>query len=192
MKKVRAIVLVLLLALAVPFLVHRHLWASVGPHVGQNAAQPATSAAVRIDYPKENQKLAYSDVTVRYELLANTTASGTPTYELRLDGRDPVTTTFTTYTFNGLKPGAHDLILQIVDANGTPLRGTRTEVHFTVAAAPVGGSTSPQAESLPPSLPSESSNLPLGNSSLPLLSIIGFGILVGGVISALRTRTAHK
>jgi hypothetical protein len=35
-------------------------------------------------------------------------------------------------------------------------------------------------------------DLPNGNGSLPLLSIIGFGILVGGVISALRTRPVHK
>jgi len=32
--------------------------------------------------------------------------------------------------------------------------------------------------------------LPDARSSLPLLSVIGFGILIGGVISALRTRPA--
>jgi hypothetical protein len=35
-------------------------------------------------------------------------------------------------------------------------------------------------------------DLPSGSSSLPLLSVIGFGIFLGGLISALRTRPAHK
>ena len=34
--------------------------------------------------------------------------------------------------------------------------------------------------------------LPGASSSLPLLSVIGFGIFIGGLISALRTRPAHK
>ncbi|PYX97287.1 MAG: hypothetical protein DMG62_04860 [Acidobacteria bacterium] len=38
----------------------------------------------------------------------------------------------------------------------------------------------------------ESLDLPAGSSSLPLLSVIGFGIFLGGLISALRTRPAHK
>ena len=44
-----------------------------------------------------------------------------------------------------------------------------------------------------PSLPeSVAIDLPNANSSLPLLSVIGFGILVGGVLSALKTRHVHK
>ena len=35
-------------------------------------------------------------------------------------------------------------------------------------------------------------DLPGASSSLPLLSVIGFGIFLGGLISALRTRPAHK
>lgn len=46
--------------------------------------------------------------------------------------------------------------------------------------------------SVPPVPAPPASDLPSGSSSLPLLSVIGFGILVGGVISALRTRSAHK
>jgi len=40
--------------------------------------------------------------------------------------------------------------------------------------------------------PNPSFNLPSASSSLPLLSVIGFGIFLGGLISALRTRPAHK
>lgn len=35
-------------------------------------------------------------------------------------------------------------------------------------------------------------DLPAASSSLPLLSVIGFGVFIGGLISALRTRPAHK
>jgi len=48
-----------------------------------------------------------------------------------------------------------------------------------------------QAANLP-SLPQPPANLPNGNGSLPLLSVIGFGVLVGGVLSVLRTRQVHK
>ena len=123
-------------------------------------------------------------------------AAGTPTYELRLDGRDPVQTTDTTYTFNGLEPGSHDLLVQIVDANGTPVMGTRSEVKFVTVNPPSGTSpagSGPGANLLQTPLPAPQINdLPNSTESLPLLSIIGFGILVGGVISALRTRPAHK
>ncbi|PYY15980.1 MAG: hypothetical protein DMG61_05615 [Acidobacteria bacterium] len=42
------------------------------------------------------------------------------------------------------------------------------------------------------SQPNASLALPAASSSLPLLSVIGFGIFLGGLISALRTRPAHK
>lgn len=35
-------------------------------------------------------------------------------------------------------------------------------------------------------------DLPGASSSLPLLSVIGFGVFLGGLISALKTRPAHK
>jgi len=41
-------------------------------------------------------------------------------------------------------------------------------------------------------MPNASFALPGASSSLPLLSVIGFGIFIGGLISALRTRPAHK
>jgi hypothetical protein len=41
-------------------------------------------------------------------------------------------------------------------------------------------------------LTDSSLDLPGASSSLPLLSVIGFGVFIGGLISALRTRPAHK
>ena len=180
MKKSRIFVLVLLLAVAAPFVTHYRAWARQVP----TAAQPA---GLRIVSPKPGEKLAQTFVAVQYQTMGPTTAQ---TYELRLDARDPVQTTDTSYTFNGLTPGSHDLIVQMVDANGTPIMGTQSEVKFVTVNPPTGAT---------PAGPGMSSGLPplpgpgqFPDSSLPLLSVIGFGILVGGVISAMRTRSAHR
>jgi hypothetical protein len=82
--------------------------------------------------------------------------------------------------------------VQAVDAKNHPISGMRSEINFEVINA-ITASSSPAVFSTPTAPPLPSSNdLPGGSSSLPLLSVIGFGILVGGVISALRTRPAHK
>ena len=191
MKKFRIFVFIFLLAIAAPLVSHHRAWAR------QASVQTGAAQGLRIVAPKPGEKLAQTFVAVQYQLLSPS-ASGTPTYELRLDGRDPVQITDTTYTFNGLTPGTHDLIVQVVDANGTPIMGTRSEVKFETinpvaganpAGAGLGAGLLPPGLSLP--LP-QTNELPYGNGSLPLLSVIGFGILVGGVISALRTRPVHK
>ena len=193
MKKFRVFVLILLIALGVPFALQHRAWAMHFWQSGQGAVQPVQNSALRIVAPKANEKIAQAYVVVEYQQVAPASAASTPTYELRLDDRDPVRTTDTSYTFNGLAPGAHDVVIQVVDANGTPILGTRSEVKFQVVNPPSGGSARPgPTSSLPPLPPPLASDLPSGNGSLPLLSVIGFGILVGGVISALRTRPAHK
>jgi hypothetical protein len=189
MKKFRVFVLILLIALAVPFALQHRAWALHFWQSGQSSVQPVQSAALRIIAPKDNEKIAQAYVVAQYQQVAPASAASTPTYELRLDARDPVHTTDTSYTFNGLTPGTHELGVQIVDANGTPVLGTSSKVKFQTVNPPAGGGVTPGPTSSLPPLPSD---LPMGNSSLPLLSVIGFGILVGGVISALRTRPAHK
>ena len=192
MKKFRVFVLILLLAIAVPGIVRYRAWAF---HSQQPGAQLASSqiAASEIVSPKPDQKLAQSFVVVEFRTLNPVFGSG-ESYELRLDGRDAVHTTEHSYTFNGLTPGTHEVALQVLATDGIPASGTGSLVSFVVdpaTAAKVGGT---QAANLPePPLPlPPPADLPNVNSSLPLLSIIGFGILVGGVISALRTRPAHK
>lgn len=195
MKNFRIFVLILLVAIAAPFAVHYRAWALVSPQSGQGAAaQSVQPSSLRIVSPTPNEKLAQTFVAVQFQQVSPASPAGTPTYELRLDGRDPIQTTDTTYTFNGLTPGSHDLIVQIVDANGTPVSGTRSEVKFVIVNPAANGATTGTGQILNlPVLPQTPlGDLPNGNSSLPLLSIIGFGILVGGVISALRTRPAHK
>ena len=186
MKNFRIAVLILLIAIATPFALHQRAWALHHP-----AGTETTAAArpVHIVSPEAGEELGKAYAVVQYQLSPK--GSGSPIYEVRMDGRSPVQTTDTNYTFNGLKPGSHDLVVQIVDVSGAPVSGTRSEIHFTVAASAATANTiaAPSSNLLPLPLTNE---LPNGNGSLPLLSIIGFGILVGGVISALRTRPAHK
>lgn len=190
MKNFRIAVLILLIAIATPFALHRRAWAL---YRSAGAERPAAAGApVHIISPRPSEDLGKAYVVVQYQQVS-TTAASSPTYELRIDGRDPVQTTDTSYTFNGLKPGSHDILVQIVDVNGAPISGTQSEVRFTVTAtAATANATGPQSSTLPPLPRPLANDLPNSNGSLPLLSIIGFGILVGGVISALRTRPAHK
>jgi hypothetical protein len=186
------------------------------PSSDQSEGTTATSAALEIVSPKANENVVNSAITVRYDLLdSGVTASASPIYRLRLDGRDPVETTSNSYNFAGLKPGNHVLAVELVDANHTPILGSGTAVHFTSSNQPPAATgqqspatppqsqqsppqqQSPQVESQPPSIHKANLPLPAGNGSgelpsaggeLPLLSMVGFGVLVGGLISAMRTR----
>lgn len=197
MKKFRIAVLIALLAIAVPLAIRHRVWALGSPQPGSSTASPGVpAAALEIVSPKPNETLAQTFVTLHYQQLTPAPASSTPTFEIRLDGGDPVQTTDTSYTFNGLTPGNHSAIVRVVDASGTTITRTGSEVKFASSNPAASGSRGDrQAQSLPALPPPQAPNngdLPSGNSSLPLLSVIGFGILVGGVISALRTRPAHK
>jgi hypothetical protein len=128
-----------------------------------------------------------------------------------------VETTSTEYSFTGLKSGNHVLTVELVDANHTPIMGSNTEVRFSSGnQASVGTEQAParpqsqqpqqaqpqqpqppRADLQPPSIhkaslplpPSSGSDeLPSAGGELPLLSMVGFGVLAGGLISAMRTR----
>jgi hypothetical protein len=167
--------------------------------------------------PKNGENISNNFVTVQYELSAPVSAASTPTFQLRLDNRDPVQATDTQYTFTGLAPGAHTITVHVVDANGTPLPGVQSQVQFVVQPQGRSAPTSPsgharfaensaarlelaalnsqngsQSSSTPQAAnpPAKGDNaLPKSGSPLPLLSVIGMGVLVGGIASALRTRS---
>ena len=189
MKNFRIAVLILLIAIATPFALHRRAWAL---HLSPSGGAASAPTPVRITSPTDGEELRKAYAVVQYQPDPARAASN-PAYELRLDARDPVHTADTNYTFNGLKPGSHHLVVQAVDAEGNPISGTKSEVRFTVAeSVAMGNATPAQSPSLPRWPQPLAHDLPNDNGSLPLLSIIGFGILVGGVISALRTRPVHK
>ncbi len=169
-------------------------------------AQAASN--LRIVSPPNGQKITANFVDVRYELLnAGASAASTPTYQLQLDGGSPVQTESTEYTFTGLAPGKHTVLVELVDANGTPVAGSMNAVSFIVASpqpAPGATAPTPAPQTAKPSgrqagpvvrqvvLQQQSGStqqeLPNTGSALPLLSIIGFGVLLGGIASALKTR----
>jgi len=197
MQKFRILVLIVLLTIAIPFLIHYRAWAVRSPRLTEaSTGHAAPPLGLRIISPKPNEELTQTFVAVRFQSASPASASGTSSYELRLDGREPVQTGDSSYTFNGLALGTHYLTVQATDVGGAPLSGAFAEVKFAVAAPTTSAkATSLGQASYLPDLPlplPPASNLPGGNGSLPLLSVIGFGILVGGVISALRTRPAHK
>ena len=146
----------------------------------------AQTSLVHILSPVPNQQLSTSYVDVNYELVNPGADGGSPNFQIQLDARDQVNSSDTTYTFTGLTPGKHTLTVQLVDANGTPISGGRSTVVFFV----VGSGSAQQGARAPGSTvnSSEPPDVAPASSALPLLSIIGFGVLVGGAASAMRTR----
>jgi hypothetical protein len=207
-----------------------------------------TPPTLHVISPKAGEKVSANFVTVRWELLnPATSANAAPTYLVRLDGQDPIHTTDTEFTFSGLSAGRHALVVQLVDANDTPINGAHAEISFSVnAPAPTPTDATPDhsdivrqtsaiasahpqtsfgaprlvrasltwverepatqapAEQQPPApdAPAQPqppaaqqpppatarAALPRSATALPLLSVIGFGALLGGLASAMRTR----
>jgi hypothetical protein len=150
------------------------------------------STLIRILTPVASSKLVDNFTTVRFELINPTAYAGTPNYLIQMDGNDPITTSQTQQAFTGLASGAHTVTVQMVDANGTPVPGGRAAIQFFVAPAttkPAGNAPQGTATTSGPSEQQDDPNLPTASSPLPLISIIGFGILVGGIVSAMKTRS---
>lgn len=166
----------------------------------QSAAQADTKATagtgvLRVLSPTVGENLKSSMVMVRYELASPGAAAASPTYRIQLDQQDPIETLSSSYTFTGIAPGEHLLSVELVDANHTPLPGSRVEVRFRTSNPPQNASPtaqviqSPGVQKASLALPGlEDKELPDAGGAMPLLSIVGFGVLVGGIASALRTR----
>ena len=171
---------------------------SPAPNTPAHTAIMAASNNLRILSPTVDEKVGSSTVTLRYQI-TNTAgvADPSPNYRVQLDGRDPVETLDTEYNFTGLTPGSHTIIVELVDANHVPITGSRAVVHFKTFQPGLNQQPQTTGALVPPPIyrarmPIPSSNpadqLPSAAGELPLLSMVGFGVLVGGVISAMRTR----
>ncbi len=169
------------------------------------ALQPSP---VRILTPTQGQTLPVNYVHLRFELV-QPALSGEPNFLVQLDSADPINTSDTDYTFPDLQPGNHTIRVTLVDANNVPVQGGSATVHFKVpsdqpksddprgAALHSSGTPGSQANRtlvgaapaapIPPELRNEGDpKLPLAGSPLPLLSLIGFGLLIGGAAQAMR------
>jgi hypothetical protein len=164
----------------------------------------AQSAEIRVTAPQQHARQTANYVTLRYELQNPTSATaGSPNFKVQLDGNDPVVTASTEQNFTGLTPGQHVVTIQLVDANGTPIPNSQTQVQFVVLPTPQNaGGQNQGAGTSQPSAPLPQASLgsiavgapqvqmasyaPQG-SLLPIVSIVGFGVLVGGIVSAIKT-----
>ena len=158
-------------------------FSATNPAAHMTGTVAAQSSLVHILSPAPSQQLNTNYVDVNYELVNPGVAGGSPNFQVQLDARDPVSTDETTYTFTGLSPGRHTITVQLVDANGTPIAGGRSVVVFVVVA---GGAQSQGTHT--PGATSDQPELAPASSALPLLSVIGFGVLLGGVATAMRAR----
>ncbi len=164
----------------------------------------AQSASIRILTPVAGQTLTSNIASLRFELV-QPALSGEPNFLVQLDGQDPINTTSTDYTFSGLQPGLHTVRVTMVDANNSPVQGGSATIQFKVAAQPAasesprsgrqhGGRTLaglPPAAPIPGELRKESDGyLPMAGSPLPMISLIGFGLLLGGAVQTMRSRRA--
>jgi len=169
----------------------------------QIGAPTPSTTDIRIVSPKAGAKLDQNSVLVQFQLTnRRAVPAPSPNFQIRVDDQDPVTVSSYEYSVEGLAPGQHRVSVQLVDANNNPVAGARAEVTFTVAApqpAPAsGGAQQSPRSALDDGNPVEEtgsfrtasagSRLPRATSNLPLLSVIGFGVLVGGIASAMRTR----
>jgi hypothetical protein len=159
---------------------------------------------VHITAPRQDLRQIANFIDLRYELTTPAiAASSSPNFKIQLDSNATVNTTSTQQSFTGLTAGTHVISVQSVDANGTPIPDSQATVRFTVVPTTTnGGSVSqsrtqatltspPQAKTaIAPGVTvgDHEDSLPPASSSLPILSIVGFGVLVGGVISAMKTR----
>jgi len=193
MKQIGIAIVIALALVAVASLAWAAQTAASGePQTGNAVA--ASVPGVRILSPKSGSRLDHNFVQVRFELTnPGASAAGMPNFRLQLDAQDPVVTNSTDYTFNGLAPGSHTIRLQLVDANGTPLAGPAAEISFVVAQPRSSNSRKinpnavlARASDQEPDF--ETRALPAAGGALPLLSVIGFGVLLGGIASAMKTR----
>ncbi len=167
--------------------------------------QPLPSP-VRILTPTTGQTLTLDYVHLRFEL-AVPALSGEPNFLVQLDAKDPINTTETDYTFSDIQPGNHTIRVTLVDANNVPIEGGTATVQFKVQSqqpaqndgpgsaihhpSPAGRTLAGAApsEPIPPELRNDGDPcLPMAGSPLPLLSLIGFGLLIGGAAQAMRMR----
>ncbi len=138
------------------------------------------------------------NVDLQFELLPPA-ASGEPNLLVQLGNPSPATGAET--TFAGLEPGLHTARVILMDDHDQPLQGGIAMVHFRVRATtipPTATPTSPQeiqgaAPAPPPPVPPElrgdaDPGLPFRGSPLLLVSLVGFALLIGGILPGIRSR----
>jgi hypothetical protein len=164
------------------------------------ANHATTRRVIHIVSPTSGENLEGSSVSIRYEVSSTKrTSARSTTFRIQMDAQPPVETTETAYTFDSVAPGPHDVTVELLDSRKRPLSSSLVKTSF-VSAEPDTSSTAELVVEpmLPPSLQKVAMFLPQaaapidpgdGSAEMPLLSVIGLGVLVGGMVSAMKTRT---
>ena len=167
---------------------------SAAPH------HATTRRVIHIVSPAFGENLEGPSVSIRYKVSSTKRSSTRPTtFRIQMDSQPPVETTETAYTFDSVAPGPHDVTVELLDSRNRPLSSSLVKTSF-VSAAPDTNSTAELVVEpmLPPSLQKVAMFLPQaaapidpgdGSAEMPLLSVIGLGVLVGGMVSAMKTRS---
>lgn len=173
---------------------------SPGAEANAGSAQQA-APLVRILTPPPGTLLAQPSVTIEYKL-TNPAAGTSPNFRVQLDNRNPLIVATTRATLTDVEPGQHTVTVDLVNANNVPVAGARAEVSFDILP-PTPQPTGPLVqlhqpnpilmraaleEPLRPLSAEAAQALPSSAGALPLLSVIGFGVLLGGIASAMKTR----
>jgi hypothetical protein len=164
----------------------------------QRTKPTAPRRVVHIVVPDSDQSLKATSVVVRYEVSSHKrTSARADLFRVQLDSQPPIETSDTTYTFDGMTPGQHDLSVELLDAKHRPILASKAEMSF-VTESPDPNPELVVAPMLPPTLQKVAMFLPQaaapidpgdGSAEMPLLTVIGLGVLVGGMVSAMKTRT---
>jgi hypothetical protein len=158
---------------------------------------PATHKRVVHIIEPSDQDLKATTVSIRYEVSSHKRTAARPDlFRVQLDSQPPIETAETTYTFDGVTPGQHDLSVELLDAKHRPIMASKAEMSF-VTESPDPNPEVVVAPMMPPSLQKVAMFLPQaaapldpdGSAEMPLLTVIGLGVLVGGMVSAMKTRT---
>lgn len=159
-----------------------------------------TRHVIHIVSPAFGENLQGTSVSIRYEVSSTKRTSARPTmFRIQMDSQPAVETTETAYTFDSLAPGPHDVTVELLDSRDRPLASSLVKTSFVSAVPDTNSNAELVVEPmLPPSLQKVAMFLPQaaapidpgdGSAEMPLLSVIGLGVLVGGMVSAMKTRT---
>ena len=136
------------------------------------------------------------NVNLQLEVLPSA-MSGNSNVVVQLDNASQAGGTET--AFAGLQPGVHTARVVLMDEQNQPLQGAVAMVHFRVQATtvPPGTAAVPpqqvQGAPAPPPAPPElrgdgDTIVPVHSSPLLLVSMIGFALLIGGILPGIRSR----
>ena len=166
---------------------------------GTATSHKTTRRVIHIVSPAFGENLEGTSVSIRYEVSSTKRTSARPTmFRIQMDSQPPVETTETAYTFDSLTPGQHGVTVELLDSRNRPVSSSLVKTSFVSAAADTNSTAELVVEPmLPPTLQKVAMFLPQGaapidpgdgSGEMPLLSVIGLGVLVGGMVSAMKTR----